>query len=340
MTVLECPICAHEMGESESLEGACPVCGFAYPYVRMFVSTTSCHRWHELVDAYRTARVSDARSRLLKGRLLQASNTAVYLLDDRTHVLSCGSSWNFSPVKEGVMRFSVSGRDLVAVMADGSLWSQSGTWKGTAGASYRDVELTNRCLYALRSDGSVEVRGECAFRDDVEGLRDVEELAADVYHVAARLSDGSVRFAASGRALEDFQRPCAWRGIVSLASSAACTAGVDGEGHVHLAVREGDGREAARRWEGIVGVVAEGPYVVGVDRAGGVHLERAPVVADRGRSDAAEWKDVVALACSSSSIIGVLADGTLRVAGPMPQSGDVVRSWNASVVRRMLFSAV
>lgn len=342
MTVLECPACSHEMGEGESLEGACPTCGFAYPYARTFVSAISRQRWRELVVSHRDALVSDARVRLSRGRLLQATYTDVYLLDERTHVLSRGSAWGFSPVKEGVMRFSTAKNDLVAVMEDGSLWSSSGFWAGAAGTAYRDVELTSTCLYALRSDGSVEVSGECAFKSEIEGWSDVEELAAGECHVAARLADGSVRFAASPIfGLDVFRRPCEWRGIVSLSSSADCTVGVDGDGCVLLAGREGDGREEARQWEDVAGVVAEGSYVVGIDGSGKVLVATSvELELDNGRTDAAGWEDVVALTCGRSSVIGVMADGALKVAGAMPMGSSIVRSWDAAAVRRMIFSAV
>ena len=341
MAVLECPICSHAMGEGEGCEGACPACGFPYPYVRRFGSAGAHRRWCELVASHRADRVSQARTRIFGARLLQASHTDVYLLDDRTHVLSRGTMVGFSVLKEGVARFSAAGRDLVAVMTDGSLWALSGTWVGTPGTKYRDVELASGCLYALRVDGTVEVQGRCAFAGEVEGWRGVEELAAGEYHVAARLGDGSVRFAASPTwALEIFRQPCSWQGIVSLSSSADCTVGLDAQGRVYVAALEGDCRCAAQEWEGVVGVAAEGSWIVGMGDDGSVLLvDGAPAAIGRGRPTAKSWEDVVALTCASASIVGIAADGSLKVAGAMPHSGLTVSLWDAAAVRRTLLSA-
>jgi hypothetical protein len=49
---------------------------------------------------------------------------------------------------------------------------------------------------------------------------------------------------------------------------------------------------------------------------------------DMGRSEAAQWKNIVAVACSRAGIGGLSLDGTLHLAGNVTGAKELCDRWN------------
>ena len=318
---MACPVCG--MGLVEDTSVPCESCGFAYPSARFFASPAAYSAWRDLATDYERESLGRVRARLSSAFALQGGGQGeIFLLNPQTsELLACNGRRGKVVLKEGLRAYAASGH-VVAVCDGGGLeWlSKAPSFDLPQGSDFVGVSINSQCVFGIRSNGSVAVGGDCAYRKEVEHWRSVEELAAGEYHVAARIADGSVLFACSPYALDAFRNAQWRRDVVQIVSGRDCTLGLTSSGTVLFAGPEGDARSGVTEWSDVVSIAVEGMYAVGLTSSGTVLLagdqERS---LDRGRSEAAAWTDVVAIACGSACIIGLFHDGELRVAGSAPR---------------------
>ncbi len=91
-------------------------------------------------------------------------------------------------------------------------------------------------------------------------------------------------------------------------------------------------------WKDIVAIEADSAYAVGLTKDGQVRMAGyCKPFLDMGRSDAANWKNIMAIACSNSGIAAIGTDRTLRLAGNLVGDCDeLMSSWNAQVKKKQL----
>lgn len=237
---------------------------------------------------------------------------------------------------ENMRAYDACGRYSAVVSGDGTLGVISGDPDFTMPqeSDYVSLEVNTRSLFALRDDGTVAVKGECAFEGQVAQWRSVRELAAGEYHLAALMSDGTVRFASSDFALDVFKKSPDWTDIVHIASCSDCTLAVTSQGTVCFAGSDKDPRGFVSGWSDVVAVAVDDGLAVGLTSDGYVLLAgRQDIFKEYGCLDAGSWSDVVAVTCGRACVMGIDGQGELLLAGSIPFGGELIEQWPAETVR-------
>lgn len=240
---------------------------------------------------------------------------------------------------EGVKAYDMCGRFSAAVFDDGRLDVISGapSFSMPQESDYVTLSVNTRSVFAVRADGSVTVKGECAFDEQIAGWRSVEELSVGEYHLAARMSDGSVRFASSDFAIDALKESPDWSDITRIVSAADCTLGMTSRGTVRFAGSQKDPRGLASGWSDVVSVAVDDGLAVGLTSDGLVLLAgRQDICVDYGCFDAAFWSDVVTVTCGRACIMGINSHGELLLAGNVSFGSKLFEQWPTETVRRCI----
>lgn len=331
-----CPAChkRFDFGQGGDVR-ACPRCGFMLASVRMCAGPQSERVFLESAHRHANERQRETRRHLSQARCLGLGGGTLLFVNPQDHVLWQIDGYGSVSKATDIMQASASLRHTVLLRQDGTVY-------GTGDNDDRqlmlgDITGATRVLadknttYVVLSTGRVAVRGSCTFKAEVEELEGVRDISCGAHHVAALMEDGRVRFACSRSelfALDVFRSDCTWQGVIQLASSDRCTVGLTQEGRVLFAGDAKDVRSACTSWANIEAIDVDSGYVVGLTRNGRIRLESSvPSTLDAGRSEAALWDGVLAVACSQGSIVAIRVGGELLIAGALYGSKNITAAW-------------
>lgn len=359
-----CAVCGSALPALMGNDQPCMACGFAYPGVRQFAGRSSLRVWRQSV--------ADKKKELLRRMIRFCSETPRFRLSGGNLSLLLPAGGPALPdlpesTKGGLLLVSAAGKNFHAdicqyaaadnavrcqifLTRDGHVRAMGDNTCGQCNtqdlADIRFVAATAECTYAVTGDGRVYWRGQPACRDtaQLDAWREIRQIAAGSYHLAALTKDGRVLIAGDMLDSKVTQEIAGWRDVCMVACAGNATIALCRDGSVRFAGRPGDPRTAARDWKDMAAVAIESIYAVGLTKDGRVLLAGSnpnPDL-DMGRGEAAGWDNVVAITCTRSGIAALGADGTVRLAGNIRGLRSLSAAWNASaeaIYRQLLHGA-
>ena len=175
----------------------------------------------------------------------------------------------------------------------------------------------------LKADGTVAATGGNGFGElNVDGWRNIVAVAGGQGHTVGLKDDGSV--VATGASGYGQLNVGGWRNIVAVAASNVQTIGLKADGTV---VATGDNRYGELNvsgWSDIVEVVAGASHTVGLKADGTV---MATGFNQMGQLDVGGWSGIVGVVAGSWHTFGLKADGTVVATGAKGYSPPDVSAW-------------
>ncbi len=113
---------------------------------------------------------------------------------------------------------------------------------------------------AIGADGSVQAAGDSSLRGELNGLRNVKDIAFSENGAVVLYLDGTAETFGSLKDLE-----ITADNIVSAAAGEAFAAVLDGNGHVRVYARDKDFGKEAEKWQGIRYIAARGKTLIALD---------------------------------------------------------------------------
>lgn len=114
-----------------------------------------------------------------------------------------------------------------------------------------------------------------------------------------------------------------WRGLIEIASSSNCFAGLCADGTVRILSKEYE-FQPAKKWSGIVSIAVSGSAIIGLKTDGTV-----AVASGYGSTftQVSNWSDIRAISANYHCVIGLRKDGTVVSAGTNVDNCCLVSSW-------------
>jgi alpha-tubulin suppressor-like RCC1 family protein len=347
--VQSCPVCG---AAGKAAAGPrCESCGFEAAFVRYFSSPESAAFWRAEVERLSVPPMPMAQARLAS-RLFVGPNSVGICLDDACYTVS--GTYGVTRDRE-IVQTSLGARHSASLRRDGTVAAQGNNDFGECEVrslhDVRQVIAGSGLTLALRTDGRVQLIGRSARDNDrqngegelpiLSGFDNVIRLAYGGEHLAVLTSDGRVRVQEfsflhrkPARDVSLAEQASRLSGVKDIAAGQNfCTLALLTDGGVRFIGTDGDRRDNVSDWKDITAVGVDSVYAVGLTADGHVRLAGSPRFSslDAGRSQAADWENVAAIACGHSIIAAVTIAGQLLLAGDVPREEELLSSWERDV---------
>lgn len=177
----------------------------------------------------------------------------------------------------------------------------------------------------LKSDKTVKATGEnYKGQCDVEGLKDIKDIALSSISTFALKNDGTViKIGAADNNQYDASK---WKDIACISASNDYVIGVKADGTAVMQSNKTDADKdiaEVESWTDLVDVCA------GYNRFAGLKSDGTVVLNEGGdKYDTSDWTDIKAISMTREHLLGLKADGTVLATGYTNEGQGKVEQWN------------
>lgn len=333
---ITCPVCNAERTGDETV---CQSCGFEGAYYTLFSGENAYVTWRSLVDAHKDRYVG---SYYVKGfengsELLVTSDRVCFFDSDKSKAVMVEFMKNDPVVLDNVKKVSLSGLYRVWLYSDGSLGSSGDDESGQRRlGNINDVisiATVPQCTYYVKADGTVDSRGATPFKEAIRQWTDIKDLCCVSEHVIGIRNDNTVLYAVrEGNPFENYASEMkGWNNVKKVVATDYYSVALCYDGTVRYAGVK-DKRSGCVLWNNIVDIAADGLYVVGLTQGGAVLLAGdSSSLIDFGRSQAADWHDMLFIATGRSVIAGLSKTGELKIVGNVIKNDKIADKLKTAV---------
>lgn len=321
---IRCPTCGAVRPANEGQSLDCPACGLKYAFVEYFASRNTFDTWNNTIQAAWNAHRGKQTEQLREHGRLIVGPEYIAFHNRRTGELTTFDRFGKVATEHNVREYSVSNLHQVLLNNNGTVSvsgdTEGGRLRANGVTGIRTVLASQRCTHLVNEQGRVESYGACSVRSELEGWKDIRQLACGNGHLVGLTGSGTVVQAGG-----TVQSTADWKNIRAIAAAANYTLGLHGDGTVSYAGPREEVRREVASWKNIAAIAADSQYAVGVTNDGTVLLAgTCKSYLDGGRSAARQWKNVACIGAGNSVIAAVTAEGELLLAGSFLRADDVI----------------
>lgn len=333
-----CPVCGKEKKQISLSEYDCEYCGFTNAFVQFFASKEGYEIWKNNVKLAAEKYKNNKRNSMANSHCLSVGNNAISFLDVTSNTMYIALGNGRVQTEENAIQFSSSERNfavlyndgVVKVFGDDNEFGQKNTekWKNII-----YIETAPNCTYGITSEGNMVYAG-VLMDPAVLKWRNLKILISSDEFILGIHNDGKVSLSCQDASMREVER---WSNIKGITLTRTCIIGLTENGSVKYSGKSDDPRHQCESWRDMIAVAADNAYVYGLDKNGKVHVVGyCKSFLDKGRSNASEWTDVVAISCNKSGVGAITSSGELLFAGTIAGDEKKVREkWSGQVKQKI-----
>ena len=334
-----CPVCSG-VSPDRAKSDECPFCHSPNAFCFNFASKKSLLDWQKDISAQKERRMLNLQNILSRYGCLSVNRTNVAFLNPYSHKLTVIDGKGRTNVYSDVKQYSLGENHMLILRMDGTVKAIGDNSSGQCVVSdFKNISFVAaapECTYAVTERGRVIVRGACSYADVIEKQwSGVKSIACGMHCTLGLTNDGKVLCFRKTLAPESIMKVTSWENVKSLAVSLSNSVlGLFNDGEIDFKSRDGDIRSNNMRdWHNILAIGIESQYALALNDKGRIRLSGEYNQAlDKGRLDAAEWKDIIAIACGRACIGAIDINGKLYLAGNIQEHGKhMLKSWELPV---------
>ncbi len=325
--IKRCPVCETPADDDRrSGNCVCGACGFPNAYIGGFLEEKTAEVWKADVSRQKAVLIAGAQELCGKKNSFFVNGTqAIFIspVDNRMTIIKASGieksntvAIQYSSAEDRMKNEAILTPDGNVISKGDNIYGQNNI--GTP-QNIKRVVATSDCTYLIDSKGKISGFGQpVTLSATICG--DVVEMVAGAYFIAVLTKDNRVSVSGNMINMSFLETVNSWpRDIIKITACDDALIALRKNGTILFAGKHYDARRSAESWSGVTAVALESRYAVGLTCEGKILLAASSDsigdYLDMGRKNAANWKDIVAIAASRSGIAGLDIYGTVHLVG-------------------------